>query len=134
MLLLYIGILSSLQSCKIEKSYLEIYNHKYINNSNFDIHIKVYQGEQKYVYNYDLLKDSILLQESYGEVTGFISYADSIIITYGDNKQYKFNTFDTSDRNLMNYENYSEKKLSKYHYEYSYIFTDEDYNQADDLN
>jgi len=135
--LLLIGILSSFQSCDkedVDKTYYEEYY--LINNSNYKIVIEAYnKTDDGYnSNNFNLKKDSTLYQKlelNFGSTTGIIVYADSVVVRFGDDKKISFLPDKQSSFNILDKSNYTVNKKSENHHEYTYIFTNDDYNNAD---
>lgn len=138
MLLLVIGILSSLQSCDENVDKRVIHSYVYNNNSDYDINIQTfnYMTDTIVVSRYNVKKDSVFSQEvdlMFGSVTGIISYGDSAVITFNDRFQ-NFTLKDTSKFNILNLDNYSHIEISNNHDEYLYYFTNKDYDFAEDID
>lgn len=136
MQLLLIGILSSFQSCdkgEVDKVYYEEYY--LINNSDYNIVIESYNKTDNGFNsnNYTLNQDSTLYQKlelNFGSTTGMISYADSVVIRFGGSKEISFTPDTQSTYNILDKSNYTENEKSENNREYSYTFTNDDYDNA----
>jgi len=138
MQLLLIGILSSLSSCteKTDDSYYEKY--LFMNNSNHEVVIESYTKiDEDYIKNtYSIPIDTSFVQEieiMFGSKTGIVALSDSIVIFFDNTKYNWFLPYSESDFNVLDRNNYLMDKLSDNHVKYTYIFTDNDYNNADSL-
>lgn len=136
MQLLLIGILSSFQSCdrgEIDKvSYEEYY---YINNSDYEIDIKAISKIDDEILNktFNIISDSTLIQEieiMFGSVTGIIAYSDSVVLKFGNAKEISFLPNSESSFNILNKSNYSTKDKENNRVKYTYTFTNEDFENA----
>lgn len=140
MQLLVIGILSSFQSCdkgEVDKVYYEEYY--LINSSDYSIVIETYnKTDDSYNSNYySLNQDSTLyqmLELNFGSTTGIISYADSVVVRFGESKEISFTTETQSTFNILDKSNYTENKKSENNREYTYTFTKDDYDNVSLLN
>ncbi len=126
-LLLAIGVLSSLQSCsKIEeKPVYEEYN--FVNNSGSDISIKSYF--ESIENNFIISKGDSIMQKVelvFGSCSDIIFFSDSVIVKFGDNKKTKFTRDINSPHNLLKRDNYSETLKSSNYRVYKYTFTNKD--------
>jgi len=138
MQLLLIGILSSLSSCTKESdnSYYEKY--VFINNSKHAIVIESYTRiDEDYVKNINSIPiDSSLVQEIeilFGSKTGIVALSDSVEIFFDSTKYNWFLPNSKSEYNVLDRDNYLMDKLSDNHVKYTYVFTENDYNNADSL-
>ena len=140
MQLLLIGILSSFQSCdkgEVDKVYYEEYY--LINSSDYNIVIETYNKTvDSYNSNYySLNQDSTLyqmLELNFGSTTGIISYADSVVVRFGESKEISFTNETQSTFNILDKSNYTENKKSENNREYTYTFTKDDYDNVSLLN
>lgn len=140
MQLLLIGILSSFQSCdkgEVDKVYYEEYY--LINSSDYNIVIETYNKTvDSYNSNYySLNQDSTLyqmLELNFGSTIGIISYADSVVVRFGESKEISFTTETQSTFNILDKSNYTENKKSENNREYTYTFTKDDYDSVSLLN
>lgn len=67
----------------------------------------------------------------------FPSGADSIKIIFEGGVSITYSPFleeNNKERNPFSIETYDEKRISKYHYQYTYFITEEDYNSATPIN
>jgi len=136
MQLLLIGILSSFQSCdkgEVDKVYYEEYY--LINNSDYNIVIESYnKTDDGYnSNNYTLNQDSTLCQKlelNFGSTTGIIFYADSVVLRFGGSKEISFTPDTQSSFNIIDKRNYTVNEKSENKREYSYTFTNDDYDNA----
>lgn len=138
MQLLLIGILSSLVSCteKTDDSYYEKY--VFMNNSNHEIVIEAYtKNDGDYLKNtYSISKDSSFVQEieiMFGSKTGIVALSDSVEIFFDSTKYNWFLPNSESEYNVLDRNNYLMDKLSDNYVKYTYVFSDNDYNNADSL-
>jgi len=134
MMLLIIGMLSSFTSCKknIEKTYFE--NYAYTNNSNHTIQIQCYytlSNVRESVYTIEKGTELQLKQElSFGQIDSLIINADSLKITFDDAKNIIYHRSDTSRYNIIERNNYEVSGENEKERTYQYIFTDNDFDQA----
>lgn len=125
-------IISSCAEKTIEKPQLNRY--KYINNSEFDIKIESSQrlNDSIYKFKYNLLKNSALNQDlelASGSTSGLIYYADSVKISIvTDDKFHGYSKKDTSKFNVLLIENYQTTKNEASVKEFSYYFTNKDFD------
>ncbi len=137
MQLLLIGILSSLISCtETDDSYYEEY--VFMNNSNHEIVIEAYtKNDDDYLKNtYSISKDSSFVQEIeilFGSKTGIVALSDSVEIFFDNTKYNWFLPNSESEYNVLDRNNYLMDKLSDNHVKYTYVFSDNDHNNADSL-
>lgn len=138
--LLFICVAFVITSCGREivdgVYYLE---YDFINKSSADITINSYFGEEKYTYY--IKKDSTYYQKKemiFGSNSKLIYDSDSAIVIY-DNNKYKMwrkleNVDRDIDRSIHNFKSYTEVGKKENSTKYEYIFTEEDYNQAQPCN
>jgi len=117
---------------EIDEKYFESF--EYLNNSGYNIHIKSYymQASLKES-NYEINNGTkIILKQmiTIGQVDSLIINADSIRITFDNNKSVIYHKNDMSDYNIINRQNYISNKVSDNETNFKYEFTIEDYNQA----
>ncbi len=132
-LLLIIGFFSNsvfLSSCekKIDKAYFE--NRTYENQSSFDVNIFVFSN--KYTVEYSINNNDSLVQrfeiEGVSARDGIIRSADSITITFNDERTSNFDILDTSRFNIIRTSELIKREKNEYFYRYT--FTIDDYNYA----
>ena len=136
MLLLVTGILSSFYSCKESIDNVHIDDYYFVNNTNYSMRIesftKIDNEFRKHTYN--LNKDSCFFQQlefMSGSTTGIIALSDSIFLSFEDIKAISFlPSNQTSTFNILNINNYKFNKKSDNHFEYTYVFTENDFQNA----
>lgn len=132
------GILISIFSCNKnvdESQYEEFY---YINNSNHDISITVFNkiDDSFLESTYNLAVDNDFFQEieiMSGSKTGIISMGDSISVQFGNERISIFLPTTESSFNILDYNNYEFLKKDENRNSYTYTFTEDDYENADEL-
>ncbi|MGM0532823.1 MAG: hypothetical protein ACQER7_15860 [Bacteroidota bacterium] len=135
MQLLLIGILSSFQSCHedVDKVYYEKFY--FINDTDHELVIEAYGNNDDY--NYSLSKDSTLFQKlelNFGSSAGIIAYSDSVIVKFGDAKRVSFLPDTKSPFNILDRDNYTSDKDPDNHHVFKYYFTDDDYDNASQID
>ncbi len=139
MMLLTIGILSSLLSCNkghIDKAlYQELH---YINNSNHDLSITVFNKiDNNFIdTTYSIVARDNFFQEFeliFGDISGIISECDSVTVKFGEERISIFIPDAVSSYNILNYNNYEFLEKSENRRSYTYTFTEADYENADEL-
>ncbi len=138
MLLLIIGILFSTSACKKRIDYLHYEEFHYINNSGHAISITAfYQTESDWLEkNYYIGTNERFSQEFEffgGDKTDVIAYCDSVIITYGAEAASRFVIDSISPYNILRPENYVSIQISDRRDSNTYIFTENDYLNANTL-
>lgn len=134
---LIIGILINLLSCTktVDKSqYEEFY---YINNSNHDISITVFNkiDDSTLVITYNISVNEDLSQEielMSGSRTGIISMCDSVTVKFGNERISHFIPNADSPYNILNYSNYIFLKKAENRNSYTYTFTEDDYENSNE--
>lgn len=132
------GILISIFSCNKnvdESQYEEFY---YINNSNHDISITVFNkiDDSFLESTYNIAVDNDFSQEIEiisGSKTGIIAMGDSITVRFGDERISNFSPTIESSFNILDYNNYEFLKKDENRNSYTYTFTEDDYENADEL-
>jgi len=134
MMLLIIGMLNNLTSCKknIDETYFE--NYDYVNNSNHNIQIKCYymlSNQRESIFTIGIGKKLELKQDiSLSKVDSLIINADSVKVIFDNNKNILYRKNDTSQYNIINVSNYNVVNESDKERTYKYIFTNNDFDQA----
>ncbi|MFV0289647.1 MAG: hypothetical protein ACK5IJ_01925 [Mangrovibacterium sp.] len=139
MLLLAIGIVSSLMSCNTIVDGRYIFNYCMINNTNVDLLVAILKPQKDSIYykayEYDIAKGDTLKQEGdfiFGMAPGTISLSDSVEITFGDTRKVNFGKETKSPFNIIQAvsDNYTLEIISEYYRTFTYTFTEDDYNNA----
>lgn len=140
MQLLLIGILSSFQSCnKEEVDKLHHEEYYFINKSDYEIVIETISKIDKELYKntYKMKKDSTFFQETevmFGSTTSIIAHSDSVVVEFGDIKRMSYIPDTLSQYNTLNPNNYESVKIKNNRYKYTYTFTNNDFENALDMN
>ncbi len=141
MQLLIIGLLLfSFQSCKkgeIDKAFYEEYS--FINHSDYEISIKsiLQSDNQVQTKTHTLAVDATFNQEMElmsGNKTGIVAHSDSLVLNFGNVKTISFLPNTESDFNILNRNNYTKVNKESNRVKYSYIFTNEDFENANAIN
>lgn len=134
-LLLIIGFFNNvifISSCDKRVEYLYFENRTYKNQSTFDIKISAFTNIYKAEYsikNNDSLVQQITLNDGGGLNTdGDISSADSVTITFNDERTTTFDILDTSRFNIIRSSELIKREKNESFYRY--VFTIDDYNYA----
>ncbi|MFV0290108.1 MAG: hypothetical protein ACK5IJ_04305 [Mangrovibacterium sp.] len=139
MLLLAIGIVSSLMSCNTIVDGGYILEFRIINNTEADLSIAVFNKSISdslyYQSEYNISKNDTLIQEYepvFGSTLGLISFADSVEIIFGNTRKVSFGEETESPFNVIYtfYNNYIEELIPQRRSINTYTFTEEDYNNA----
>ena len=136
MLLLVTGILSSLYSCKERIENVHIDDYYYVNNTNYNMRIESFNkiDNEFKKHTYSLSKGSSFFQQiefMSGSTTGIIALSDSVFLSFEDIKTISFlPSTQTSTFNILNINNYKFNKKSDNHFEYTYVFIDNDFQNA----
>lgn len=69
----------------------------------------------------------------FGSKTGIVALSDSVEIFFDSTKYNWFLPNSKSEYNVLDRDNYLMDKLSDNHVKYTYVFTENDYNNADSL-
>lgn len=133
-LLLLLIIMFSVIFCSkiVDETFIEKYT--YINKSGHDITLKSYKSAKEYTF--PLAKENSLTQQinlMFGSASDIISLSDSVTIIFDNKKIQHFTTNTTSIRNFLNPKNFILLLETKNSREYKFIFIEEDYNNAVDL-
>ncbi|HIP48528.1 MAG TPA: hypothetical protein EYG92_06130 [Lutibacter sp.] len=132
------GILISFQSCKKNTDGVSIEEFYYINNSDYDIVINAFNNtDSGYIGNtYNLPVNGDFSQEiesMFGSKTGVVALCDSVSVVFGSNRIEHFLPNTESFFNILNHNNYEYFKKDKNHNSYTYSFTNDDYENAIDM-
>lgn len=138
MLVLAFGILNSFYSCNktIDKSFYEEYIYK--NNSGHNLTIKAFnKTDNGYISNsYTLPANGNFSQEIElisGSKIGIIALCDSVAVQFGNDRISFFLPETESSYNIIAHNNYDCIEEDENHRICTYIFTSEDYENADEL-
>ncbi len=133
---LIFGILISFYSCdKIRVDKVQYMEYHFINNSGHDITINVYQRrESSYAeYNYAVAPYEEFSQEfeiGMGDSSGGISFCDSVIVRFDNERYSTFTPTTMSSYNILDPINYEFVKVDDHLDSYTYTFTKGDYEYA----
>lgn len=138
-LLLIIGTLFSTLACKRNIDYLHYEEYHYINNSGHEITINAFYkitdsdwlSETHHIGINEQLSQEIELFA--GSRTDVIGMCDSVVITYENEKTSYFVADSISPYNILRPENYVSIQISERRNSNTYIFTENDYLNANTL-
>ena len=150
MLLLLIGILNSFQSCKGEIDEAKYEEYCFINESDHVITIEAFFYEKtdsgyantinNGIYVHRLRQGSTFCQRLellFGNAHGYLFYADSAVVTFGDTVEISFLSRahlhpDTTHQpfNILDNRSYTYSKESDNLHNIEYVFTNDDYENA----
>ena len=138
-IVLTFGILISLQSCKKNIDRVSIEEFYYVNNSDYNIVINAFNNtDNGYIDNtYNLPVNGGFSQDIdliSGSKTGIVALCDSVSVKFGNTKIVHYLPNTVSFFNILNHNNYEHLKKDENRDSYTYIFTNDDYENAIDIN
>lgn len=137
-IVLIFGILISFHSCKEKTDEVSIEEFYYINNSDYDIVINAFNNtDNGNIDNtFNILTNSDFSQEidiMFGSKTGIVALCDSVSVIFGNNRIVHFIPNTESSFNILIHDNYEYLKKDENRNSYTYIFTNDDYENAIDM-
>lgn len=125
MMLLVTGTLSSCTKGHVDKVYLNEYF--YINNSDYIIEVTNSNEEVSFTIGVD--KTLTIAKDLFHGDSDIIT-SDTSIVTFNSLRQVKFTHDDVSEYNIKDLNNYDKTKKGDNHVQYTYIFTEKDFENA----
>jgi len=135
MRLLFIGMLSSLLSCKSETDGVRYEEYRLINNTNYTLYIESFTRiDDDFINTPKIINpNDSLLQEIelfFGSKTGIVSLSDSVHVNYDSLRYINLTPLTDTKFNILDFGNYEQKIISAKRTRYIYRFTDDDFNNA----
>jgi hypothetical protein len=131
------NILISISSCESDVDYIINTHYYYVNKSQHNIEMKVFNSIKELIKTYEIPSSDTLMYIISAEggagpfqfESDIREIGDSIYVTFAGSRYLSF----TRSDNILRGKFYTEIKISKYEYDMYYFFTDNDYENAKEI-